>query len=66
MDDFNLSDFIDKTEADELIGEWRVEIPLSNGTKGALFVKDAANEYEAKERAYIYLIHLINNESNSV
>lgn len=54
-EDMMLSEFINKTIAIKGDTEWNVKIPLFDGTIGNLYVTGANSEYEAKERAYIYL-----------
>jgi hypothetical protein len=54
-EDMTLSEFISKTTAKFNGGEWVVKIPLFDGTIGNLFVTNADDGYEAKERAYLYL-----------
>lgn len=54
-EDITLSEFISKTIAIKGEIEWNVKIPLFDGTTGNLYVTNANSEYEAKERAYLYL-----------
>lgn len=41
-----------------------VEIPLNNGIISKLTIINCNNEYEAKERAYLYLNEIIKNKNN--
>jgi len=61
----NLSEFMNKTTAQKENNEWEVSIPLFDGTKGKLYVKDAATEFEAKENAFIFLSSYFDRNNNN-
>jgi len=65
-EDMTLSEFINKTTAIKGEIEWTVKIPLFDGTFGNLYVTGVNSEYEAKERAYLYLkTFFANNQKGS-
>ena len=59
-----LNEFMNMTTAKLHADEWRIEIPLKDGTTGRLFVKYAESEFDAKERAFLYLQEIIYNKNN--
>ena len=64
--DMTLSEFIMKTTADiKQNDEWLVEVPLAKSDHaGKVFVSECNSEYEAKERAYLWLQDQIESKSN--
>lgn len=61
----NLSEFIEKTTAYEKGSEWVVEIPIPKSNKdGKVFVEDCSSEYEAKERAFLWLQEQFKNKKD--
>lgn len=69
-----LTEFIQKTtaytqedlnDASNPRREWVVEIPIAESPKpGKVFVDQCASEYEAKERAFLYLQDYFNDKRN--
>ncbi len=62
--DMTLSEFMNKVDALKLIDGWKIEIPLRDGTKGNLYVKNASNEFDAKEQGFLYLQEIIYGNQN--
>lgn len=50
------------TAVDNGNGTFGVEITLSDMTKSVLIVYKCDNEYDAKERVFLYLLELINKQ----
>ena len=63
-----LTEFIEKTTAYNNNGQWTVEIPIARSPKpGRIFIDECEcdSEYEAKERAFLYLQEYFDNKENS-
>lgn len=59
--EMTLNEFMDlSTAIDNGDGTFGVEITLKDMTKSVLTVDKCNNEYDAKERVFLYLLELIN------
>lgn len=59
--EIGLSEFMElSTAIDNGDGTFGVEITLKDMTKSTLTVDNCKSEYDAKERAYLYLLNRIN------
>jgi hypothetical protein len=59
-EDMDLSEFIGHVKAEERkTGFWVVKVPLANGTTSTLTIEDCYSEFDAKERAYLYLMERV-------
>lgn len=59
--EMNLSDFMNHAEARKIGDDYEVVITLWDGKPVVLTIENCASEFEAKERAYLYLVELIKN-----
>jgi hypothetical protein len=58
-----LSEFIDKSKASKEENNFKVEIILRNNQPIVLKVIDCDNEFDAKERVFLFLKELIENKN---
>lgn len=65
--DMDLSEFMQNTVARPLPGgdDWIVEITLKDMTKSNLTITNCFSEFDAKERAFLYLVERIYNKSEN-
>lgn len=62
-----LSEFMNHvsvTASDNNNGSWSVHLILKDLTKTTLTINDCNSEYEAKERAYMYLDEIVKKSNN--
>ncbi len=62
MNDMTLSEFCDVTKATKNGRNWEVSFTVVGGVVATLFVAECISEFEAKERAYLYLKDRIENK----
>lgn len=58
-----LSEFIQKSKAWKDGNDFKVEIILANGEPNVLDVIDCDNEFDAKEKVFLYLKELIETKN---
>jgi hypothetical protein len=65
--DMDLSEFIQNTVARAIPGtpDWIVELTLKDLTKSNLTISNCSSEFDAKERAFLYLVDKIYNKSEN-
>ena len=64
-EEMTLGEFMKLVKAwDNNNGSWSVELILKDETKSILTIENCTSEYDAKERAFLYLIDRINESRN--
>lgn len=63
--EITLSEFCELAEAEEIgLFKYRVSFMMSNNKEGAVIVENCPSKFNAKERAYLYLLYEIRKKNN--